>query len=138
MVSSVLMRLIALLACVLLLPGASFGAQEGEHLNTPNYSECMEKSGGVTSEMLDCGSAEADRQDKKLNAIYKQLMDRASEKQKSELRQSQRDWLIYRKSSCNLIYGFGEGGTIDDLAASSCGLDVLARRVKFLESLIKR
>ena len=41
------------------------------------YSACMDKSKGVTSEMLDCISAELTRQDARLNENYKRLMSKA-------------------------------------------------------------
>ncbi|MFD0937682.1 lysozyme inhibitor LprI family protein [Methylobacterium trifolii] len=95
----------------------------------------MEKSGGVTSEMLDCSGLEMKRQDKRLNGAYQKLMATASDAQKAALRDSQRLWLAYRKTNCDLVYRFGGGGTLDSLGASSCELDTLSQRVKFLENL---
>lgn len=52
----------------------------------------QEKSGGVTVEMLNCGLAELDVQDKRLNEFYRVLMAGLPGKDKSALRASQRDW----------------------------------------------
>jgi uncharacterized protein YecT (DUF1311 family) len=132
------MRLAAAVICILLEPAASYGAVTDGELNTSEYAACMEKSGGVTSTMLDCASAEWKRQDARLNALYKKLMEAATEGQKSSLKKSEQDWLRYRKSTCELMYTFGGGGTADLLADSSCDLEILTRRVKLLDSLIEQ
>ena len=41
---------------------------------TQEYMACMDKAKGVTSEMIDCISAETARQDARLNENYKKLM----------------------------------------------------------------
>jgi hypothetical protein len=41
---------------------------------TQEYLTCMDKSKGVTSEMIDCMSAETARQDARLNENYKRLI----------------------------------------------------------------
>ncbi|WP_238185241.1 lysozyme inhibitor LprI family protein, partial [Methylobacterium trifolii] len=113
----------------------SIQTKAGDQLFSSDYNKCMEKSGGVTSEMLDCSGLEMKRQDKRLNGAYQKLMATASDAQKAALRDSQRLWLAYRKTNCDLVYRFGGGGTLDSLGASSCELDTLSQRVKFLENL---
>ena len=49
---------------------------------TKEYLTCMDKSKGVTSEMIDCMSAETARQDARLNENYKRLMSKVSVKRK--------------------------------------------------------
>src|ERR1700757_3461487 len=49
---------------------------------TQEYLTCMDKSKGVTSEMIDCMSAETARQDARLNENYKRLMSKVSVKRK--------------------------------------------------------
>ena len=85
--------------------------------------------------MRDCQSEKLARQDKRLNQVYRALMRKASEKQASELREDQRAWLAYRDATCKLLHTFGTGGTIDLINAGSCEVDILTRRVGFLESL---
>lgn len=38
------------------------------------FSSCMDKSGGVTADMLDCIGSETKRQDTRLNKTYKEVM----------------------------------------------------------------
>ena len=42
------------------------------------FSACMDKSGGVTVDMLDCIGAETKRQDARLNKAYKEVMHQLS------------------------------------------------------------
>ena len=51
----------------------AFG-QDGDLLSA-EYSKCIEQSGGTDPGMLDCMGAEAERQDKRLNDVYKKLMN---------------------------------------------------------------
>lgn len=46
---------------------------------------CLDKSGGVTVDMLECIGLEAERQDKQLNRNYKALMGDLSEARKKQL-----------------------------------------------------
>ena len=54
------------------------------------FTSCMDKSGGVTVEMIDCMNAELVRQDAKLNAEYTLLMGSLSAERKTQLRSTQR------------------------------------------------
>lgn len=110
-------------------------AKAAQSVTSSEHATCIDKSGGVTSEMLDCDSAEMRRQDKRLNGAYQKLMASGSDAQKAALRDSQRLWLAYRESNCDLVSKFGGGGTLDALGASSCEVDTLAQRVRFLENL---
>lgn len=126
--------MVSLLGSIVVEP--SYAAGMNTQTYSPDYDKCMDKSGGVTAEMLDCASAELSLQDKKLNAAYQTLMRKSTDEEKTALRDSQRGWLAYRTASCKLTMIFGGGGTMDLIAASSCNLDETARRVFFLESLL--
>ena len=66
-----------------------------------NFSKCMDKSDGVTVEMLGCIAAEAKLQDARLNKVYKDVMAELSEPRKKELRDAQRAWVKFRDANCN-------------------------------------
>ena len=59
----------------------------------------MDRSGGVTSEMLDCMGAEFTRQDARLNENYKRLMSKLSAKRKEALLDF---WPRRRHSRCTV------------------------------------
>lgn len=63
----------------------------------PEFSSCMHQSGGVTIIMIDCITQEHERQDARLNGVYKTLMDTLPEERKSALRDAQQAWLKYRE-----------------------------------------
>lgn len=80
-----------LIAFGLLLNAPALAAADSELSQT--YSAWMDKSKGVTSEMLDCISAEFTRQDDRLNENYKRLMSKLSGKRKEGLLEAQRAWI---------------------------------------------
>jgi uncharacterized protein YecT (DUF1311 family) len=103
---------------------------------SPSYDKCMDKSGGVTSSMLDCGNTEIKIQDTKLNKAYKNAMKALEPKKQTELKDVQRLWVKYRDAQCGFYNGL-TGGTIDSLNASSCVLEMTAQRTQELENIVE-
>ena len=101
---------------------------------TQEYLTCMDKSKGVTSEMIDCMSAETARQDARLNENYKGLMSKVSAKRKKTLLEAQRTWIKFREVNCKFYYD-PDGGTAARLAGSDCFLQATADRAKELKNL---
>jgi uncharacterized protein YecT (DUF1311 family) len=97
------------------------------------YSACIENSGGVTVNMLDCIGAETKRQDAHLNKAYKEVMAQLSPERKKQLRTAQRLWIKYRDANCN-FYADPDGGTYAQVSANECFLNATAARAKELES----
>ncbi|MGM9427956.1 lysozyme inhibitor LprI family protein [Hydrogenophaga sp. MI9] len=116
-------------ALAVLLCGAAH-AEEPKY--TPAYTACVDKSGGVTVEMLNCGSAELDVQDKRLNESYRALMAALPGKDKAALKASQRDWLKSRKSTCDFHAKVADGSMVS-LIVQSCYLEGATRRAALLE-----
>jgi uncharacterized protein YecT (DUF1311 family) len=98
-----------------------------------DYVACMDKAGGVTSEMLDCISTEIRRQDTQLNASYKALMSKLSKKRKVELQESQRAWIKFRELNCNF---YGDEGSIAQVTINDCFLNATTDRAKELKRLM--
>ena len=86
--------------------------------------------------MLDCMGAEAERQDKRLNDVYKKLMNELKPARKKELQEVQRLWIKYTEANCN-FYLDPDGGTAARLAASECPVLAKAARAKELENFIQ-
>ena len=101
---------------------------------TKQFSNCMDKSNGVTSNMIDCLNAESKRQDARLNKAYKELMDQLSPQRKKQLEIAQDAWITYRDENCEFYYD-PEGGTIAAVNANDCFMSATAARAKELESL---
>lgn len=96
------------------------------------FSTCMDKSGGVTVDMLDCIGAETKRQDVRLNKAYKEVMPQLSPARKKQLQDAQRAWIKYRDANCN-FYADPDGGTMATVSSSYCFMSATASRAKELE-----
>ena len=103
-------------------------------LYSPQFKTCMDKSGGVTIEMIDCMNAELKIQDSKLNANYKALLASLSEPRKKDFIEAQRAWLRYRELNCK-FYLDPEGGSLARIEANDCFLRLTAERATELKSL---
>ena len=101
---------------------------------TKQFSGCMDKSNGVTSNMIDCLVAESKRQGSRLNKAYKALSDQLSSERKKQLEVAQGAWVTYRDKNCEFYYD-PEGGTIATVNANDCFVSATAARAKELESL---
>jgi uncharacterized protein YecT (DUF1311 family) len=103
---------------------------------TKQFSDCIDKSGGVTVNMLDCIGAETKLQDSRLNKAYKDVMAQLSPSRKKQLQDTQRIWIRYRDANCN-FYADPEGGTMEIVSSNSCFMSATASRAKELESFKK-
>ncbi len=105
-------------------------------LYTPEFEKCMDNSGGVTVEMIDCMAAEMKVQDASLNANYKVLISELTEVRKKELLEAQRAWLRFRELNCKFYYD-PDGGTLARVSASDCFLSSTAERALELRRLLR-
>ena len=100
---------------------------------TRGYSECMDKSGGVTVKMMNCTAAEIDIQDAELNQAYVMVMRPLPKPRKDTLRGLQRSWIKQRDAKCQRAIA-DEGGSMAGLIYSGCILDETIKRTIFLEN----
>lgn len=101
---------------------------------TARYSTCMDQSGGVTYDMLDCINEEFKTQDTRLNDAYRTLRTQLSAERKTALQAVQRLWIQYRDANCS-FYNDPEGGPLHRVMANECMLRETAERAKELEQL---
>ena len=121
-----------LFTAFLAIASAQAFGQEKDLLSA-EYSKCIEQSGGTDPRMLDCIGAEGERQDKRLNDVYKTLMNKLKPERKRELQEAQRLWIKYTEANCN-FYLDPDGGTAATLAASECPVLAKAARIKNLRT----
>lgn len=114
----------------------SAGAQAAENGYSPAYSACMDESGGVTMNMLDCMGSETEQQDARLNQNYKAAMQALTPAQQTQLRNAQRLWTKFRDADCALL-GSLTGGSIDRINSASCFLDMTKQRADYLGRLVE-
>ena len=107
--------------------------QAADDADAKEYLACMDKAGGVTSDMLNCIGAEMKVQDAQLNENYKNLVTKISKTRKNELQEAQRAWIKFRELNCNF---YGDDGSIAQVAINSCFLDATMDRAKELKRLM--
>ncbi|MDD5227235.1 MAG: lysozyme inhibitor LprI family protein [Methylococcales bacterium] len=103
---------------------------------TKQFSSCLDKANGVTSEMLDCIGTETKYQDERLNKAYKELLPLLSAERKKELQETQRLWIKYRDANSH-FYADPDGGTMATITSNDTFLTTTASRAKELEELKK-
>jgi uncharacterized protein YecT (DUF1311 family) len=126
------MKTLFLIFLFFVCPGSLFA----QDLYSQEYSACIDQSGGNNFEMSECISQEYAVQDKKLNDVYKKLMNQLSEERKKVLRDAQRAWISYADKNCD-FYNDPEGGTMASLGAQECMLSSRASRARELENFLK-
>ena len=92
----------------------------------------MDKSGGITTEVIDCIGAEVKLQDVRLNKAYKELMPTLSAARKKELQEVQRLWIKYRDANSS-FYADPDGGSMARISSNDNFLSMTAARAKELE-----
>lgn len=98
-----------------------------------NYDRCVAAANGITAALLDCNGQEWDRQDARLNAVYRRLIARLDTQQRAILRRSERHWLATRHAECEKVAGSAGTGTLSSIAESDCLLSDLVDRRHWLE-----
>lgn len=130
--SSRIMKIIPILI-LLVTSGSCFAADTNV---SPQYTACMEKSGGVTAEMLSCMSAETRKQDALLNQNYKAAMKATEKPRQPKLVEAQRAWMKFRDADCGFLAD-PDGGTAATVDAADCVLMQTADRAKSLGGYVK-
>jgi uncharacterized protein YecT (DUF1311 family) len=127
------MKIAKFLFAALVIAGVPYAASAHETGLSKLYAACMDKSGGVTAGMIECITAENQRQDARLNKAYKALMAELQPPRKTQLQEAQRAWIKYRDANCN-FYDDPDGGTLARVNANSCMLTATADRARELEN----
>ena len=103
---------------------------------TAQFSACVNKSGGVTSSLIECISAETQRQDARLNKAYQTLVGLLGADRRRQLQGAQRAWIRFRDTNC-AFYMDAEGGSLARLSANDCVMSMTANRAEELETFLR-
>lgn len=114
----------------------SAGAHAADDGYSETYTTCMDESGGVTVNMLNCMDSETEQQDARLNQNYKAAMQALTPAQQTQLRDAQRLWIKFRDADGALL-GSLTGGSIDRINSASCFLDMTKQRANDLGRLVE-
>ncbi|MFJ4065109.1 lysozyme inhibitor LprI family protein [Pseudomonas sp. NPDC089996] len=102
--------------------------------NSPAYGQCMDKASSTLA-MSSCIQNETQRQDQRLNRVYKQLMAKLEPGPQKSLRDVQRQWIAYRDANCRFHVQVS-GGTMAQLEGGMCVLDMTRERAAELERVL--
>lgn len=116
-------KLRLLLCCLALLFLAAPAMAEEDEL-APGFDRCMEQSGGVTTEMLNCLQQAYEYWDARLNTNYKKARQacKSSSDPKAcsdKLLKGQRAWVQYKEVFTDLVQLPNEGGSMARLNSMS-------------------
>lgn len=126
-------QLVTFVFCVFLaLTAAAQSSADDEY--SARYSKCMDASGGVTVNMLNCIADEMVVQDARLNTAYSDARSELSEERREALLAAQRLWINYRDANCN-FYATA-GGTLAQVVSNECFLRETTQRATELENML--
>lgn len=128
------MKMMFLLLALIILP-VTGNAENAELSN--QYKNCMDRSGGVTSDMLNCIAAETNIQDKLLNEAYKAAYSKLNTTRAKQFKEAQRAWIKYRDANCS-FYADPDGGTMATVISNDCVMSSTASRAKELKQLLEQ
>ena len=92
------------------------------------------KNAMAQQDMNLCAEQDFNKADAKLNGIYKALIAKLEDKEKSELKAAQRAWLAYRDAECTFTIRANEGGSIYPMEWSGCLKAQTDIRIKQLQA----
>lgn len=129
------MRII--LVCIACASSSAFAIhRKNEVQYTRAYDECVESSNGVTITLRKCANEELQRQDTRLNRLYKKLINASESSDREKLKAAQSAWIQFRDRQCEYDAGSEKQGTMWPLMVTSCHLDFTIRRADEIESWI--
>jgi len=70
--------------------------------------------------MNQCAAQELEREDKKINASYKELRSKLAPEQQNQLKEVQLAWIKYKDLACKYEAGGVEGGSVYPMVLASC------------------
>ncbi|MCO5067020.1 MAG: lysozyme inhibitor LprI family protein [Rhizobiaceae bacterium] len=97
---------------------------------------CVDRSGGVSTEMLKCGKIEIDKWDKRLNAAYQTLMHHGSHAEHDRLRREQRVWLKHHLNETHRLAADPDNGSVAFIVSQDFELSDISQRTLELEKRV--
>lgn len=108
----------------ILLGTSGFGMAEDRELKHPIdswYDQCQDKDPS-TAGIVQCAAEAGERWDAELNLVYKKLLANLSPEQKSQIKESQRQWISFRDRESEFmggLYGSFQGTMWRPVAADA-------------------
>lgn len=125
-----------LILAAAMLPASSVMAQHSQSPpRSDTYDRCMERAQANDPAMFECGGAELDRQDSRLNAVYRTLLAKLETDERAALVKAERDWIRYRDSHCDFEAPWNGIGTLDRIMHTDCTIRLTSERADQLTRL---
>lgn len=87
----------------------------------PGASWALDCANAMTqAAMNQCAAQELEREDKKINATYKELRSKLAPDQQNQLKDVQLAWIKYKDLACKYEAGGVEGGSLYPMVLASC------------------
>jgi uncharacterized protein YecT (DUF1311 family) len=136
--SCVLSRLISTTAiCVAFASSNASGADRSNEVQyTKAYEECVESANGVTITLRKCANDELQRQDMRLNRLYKKLLGATEPSGREKLKAAQLAWIQFRDRQCEYEASSEQQGSMWPLLITGCHMDFTIRRANEIEGWI--
>lgn len=116
------------LAGLLLMVAQSAYAQSADEM-----AACVDRANGVSEEMLDCGKAEIDKWDTRLNAAYQALLHRERGSRRAKLQAEQKAWLYHHLKETHRLASDPNTGSGAFMVSQGFELDDITKRTLALE-----
>lgn len=100
------------------------------------FDTCMTRAASakwINFAMLECGNAELDEHDARLNQAYKMVMSRLTRTRRTALRTSQRRWIDVRDTKCQKIHDDAGGHSASGVERLDCMISETIKRTIFFE-----
>ncbi|WP_027166666.1 lysozyme inhibitor LprI family protein [Mesorhizobium sp. WSM3224] len=98
------------------------------------WAEDCDRGDDSQSMMNICADADRQAADAKLNAAYKDLVDRNDQASNKLLQTAQRAWIAFRDAECAYSTADSQGGSIHPMEVSQCLTELTSARIKQLTS----
>lgn len=99
------------------------------------FDACMAKADGERGAIATCYEKEFPAQDARLNVAYKKLLGDLDESRRIYLRDTQRDWIKSRDSTCALTIKLYHNSWMRYISEPWCRTEETARRAGLLEDM---
>ncbi|WP_244426078.1 lysozyme inhibitor LprI family protein [Mesorhizobium amorphae] len=98
---------------------------------------CVDRTNGVSEEMLDCGKVEIDKWDARLNAAYQTLLHRESGARRARLQAEQKAWLRHHLKETHRLTVDPDTGSGAFMVSQGFELDDITKRTLALERRVR-
>ena len=102
----------------------------------PEYDACMEAA--RESQFQDCGFAWLEREDERLNSVWRDLLPRLEGRERAALVAEQRAWIVFKDQSCDFFWSEYWGTVGRNNWYPQCRADVLGARTAQLRDIRDR